>query len=203
MQLDLRPMEGRFVALEPLSAEHREGLAGVFLSDAEAWDVDSVEGCGGDFDAWWAEAEAEFVSGRRHLYVVRSLTDAAVLGTVSFFNPRPSAKVVELGAVLLTEAARRSPAQVEAFHLMLSHAFGCGAMRVEFLIDVRAARSRAIVEKLGASREGVLRRHKITAAGHVRDTAMFSIVDLDWPAIQARQQYQLSEAFVPALSRAA
>ena len=203
MQLDIRPLEGRFVRLEPLSPEHRAPLSAAFQADPEAWDVDSIDGCGGEFDAWWAEAEAAFIAGGRHVYVALSLRDAAVLGTISFLNPRPAGRVVELGAALLSERARREPAHLEAFHLMLAHAFVSGVMRLEFLIDVRAARSRALVEKLGASREGVLRRHKITPAGHVRDTAMFSIVDLDWPAIEARQRYQLSEAFVPAMARAA
>ena len=203
MQLDIRPLEGRFVRLEPLAPEHREALLALFETDAEAWDVNSVAGCGGDFDVWWTEAEGAFVAGARQVYVARSLRDAAVLGTVSFFNPRPAGRVVELGAVLLSAQARREPAQVEVFNLMLAHAFGCGAMRVEFLVDTRASRSRAAVEKLGAAREGVLRRHTITAAGQVRDTAVFSIVDLDWPAIEARQRYQLSEAFVPAMARAA
>lgn len=204
MPLDLRPLEGRFTALEPLAPEHRSPLAAVFETEAEAWDVDSIDGCGGDFDRWWAEAESAFVAGARHVYVIRSTRDAAVLGTLSFLNPRPATRVIELGAGLLSERARREPAQVEAFHLALGHAFACGVMRVEFLVDARAARSKAAVAKLGAAKEGVLRRHRITAGGQVRDTAVFSIVDLDWPAIAARQMYQLSEAFVPAvLARAA
>lgn len=203
MKLDMRPLDGRFVRLEPLSPEHREGLAAIFEANPEAWDVDSVDGCGGAFDVWWAETEAAFVSGARQVYVARRQWDGAVSGTLSFFNPRPAGRVVELGAVLLSEQAKREPAQVEVFHLLLAHAFSAGALRVEFLIDVRAAKSRARVEKLGASREGVLRRHKIDDAGRIRDTAMFSIVDLDWPAIQSRLQYQLSEAFVPAPRAAA
>jgi RimJ/RimL family protein N-acetyltransferase len=86
---------------------------------------------------------------------------------------------------------------VEAFHLLLGHVFAHDAMRVEFLIDVRAARSRAAAQKMGAVREGVLRRHRVTSTGQVRDTAVFSIVDLDWPAIQARQRLQLNVSFIP------
>jgi hypothetical protein len=43
----------------------------------------------------------------------------------------------------------------------------------------------------------VRRRHRVTGAGQIRDTAVFSIVDLDWPAIQSRQRLQLNVSFIP------
>ena len=50
--------------------------------------------------------------------------------------------------------------------------------------------------KLGATKEGVLRNHKITWTGHVRDTAVFSITDYEWPAVRQRLDFRLSEDFV-------
>jgi RimJ/RimL family protein N-acetyltransferase len=79
---------------------------------------------------------------------------------------------------------------------MLAHAFEAGAIRVEFVVDVRNARSQAAVEKLGATREGVLRNHKITWTGYVRDSAIFSITDYEWPAVRQRLDFRLSEDFV-------
>jgi RimJ/RimL family protein N-acetyltransferase len=61
---------------------------------------------------------------------------------------------------------------------------------------VRNARSQAAVGKLGAFKEGVLRNHKITWTGHVRDTAVFSITDYEWPGVRQRLDYRLSEDFV-------
>ncbi|MBC7668709.1 MAG: GNAT family N-acetyltransferase, partial [Gemmatimonadaceae bacterium] len=69
-------------------------------------------------------------------------------------------------------------------------------IRVEFMIDVRNSRSQAAVEKLGADKDGVLRNHKITWTGHVRDTAVFSITDADWPGVKQRLDYRLQESFV-------
>jgi hypothetical protein len=63
------------------------------------------------------------------------------------------------------------------------------------MVDVRNARSQAAVEKLGADKDGVLRNHKITWTGHVRDTAVFSITDADWPGVKQRLDYRLHGKF--------
>ena len=80
---------------------------------------------------------------------------------------------------------------------MLAHAFDGGlfdqaAVRVEIVTDARNLRSQGAIAKLGAVREGVLRRHKITWTGHVRDTVVYSITDLDWPAVRARLEARLA-----------
>jgi RimJ/RimL family protein N-acetyltransferase len=68
---------------------------------------------------------------------------------------------------------------------MLKHAFDSGAIRVQFRVDTRNIRSQAAVAGLGAVREGVLRRDRLTWTGYVRDTVYFSILDDEWPAVQA------------------
>ena len=194
---DTLVLEGRFVRLEPLAPGDRDGLAAIFEANPDEWDVDSVDGCGGHFNNWWEDAVRAMGQGERQVFTVRRRSGGAVVGTMSLLNARPATRAVEFGAALFDASFRAEPGYVEAFHLALDHVFAHDAMRVEFLIDVRAARSRAAVEKLGAVREGVLRRHRITPTGQVRDTAVFSIVDLDWPAIQARQRQQLSVSFIP------
>ena len=76
---------------------------------------------------------------------------------------------------------------------MLQHAFDSGIVRVEIITDGINARSQAAIAKLGAVREGVLRRHKITHTGRVRDTVMFAITDQDWPGVRARLDARLAE----------
>ena len=63
--------------------------------------------------------------------------------------------------------------------------------RVEYKTDVRNARSRAAILKLGATQEGIFRKHMIMADGHVRDLVYFSIVDTDWPAVKAGLEKRL------------
>ena len=66
-----------------------------------------------------------------------------------------------------------------------------GAVRVQFKVDTRNERSQAAVTKLGAVREGVLRRDRRTWTGHIRDTAVFSILDREWPEVRTRLEQRL------------
>jgi RimJ/RimL family protein N-acetyltransferase len=75
---------------------------------------------------------------------------------------------------------------------LLAYAFSRGAHRVEFMVDQINARSQAAVLKLGAVRDGVLRRNVVTWTGRVRDTGVFSITDIDWPAVQARLEARVA-----------
>ena len=59
-----------------------------------------------------------------------------------------------------------------------------GAVRVQFRVDTRNQRSQAAVSKLGAVREGVLRRDRLTWTGYIRDTVYFSILNSEWPAVR-------------------
>jgi RimJ/RimL family protein N-acetyltransferase len=102
---------------------------------------------------------------------------------------------LEIGITFIHPDVRSGPVNPESKRLMLTHAFDGGAIRVEFRVDERNSRSQAAVIKLGASQEGTLRRHMITWTGHVRDTAIFSIVDFDWPGVKQRLDFRLQEDF--------
>jgi hypothetical protein len=79
---------------------------------------------------------------------------------------------------------------------MLDRAFAAGAERVQFTVDARNARSQAAMSKLGAVKEGVLRRHLITWTGHVRDSVVFSITRDEWPQIRERLVRRVEDARV-------
>ncbi len=64
--------------------------------------------------------------------------------------------------------------------LMIDHAFAQGFWRTEFTIVTRNVRSIAAVEKMGAVREGTMRKNRVTWTGYVRDTALFSILKDEW-----------------------
>lgn len=196
MHLRAIPLDGRYVRLEPVTPELRDELRGAVDCDPEAWEIMSTNGCGEGFDDWWGALEAETARGERIAYAIRRLEDGKVVGTSSYLNMRPVHSGLEIGSTFLHPDARSGPVNPEVKRLMLTHAFEAGAIRVEFMVDVRNARSQAAVLKLGASKEGVLRNHKITWTGHVRDTAVFSITDYDWPGIKQRLDFRLSEDFV-------
>lgn len=80
---------------------------------------------------------------------------------------------------------------------MLDHAFSNGAARVQFRVDTRNQRSQAAVMKLGAVREGVLRRDRLTWTGYLRDTVYFSILDREWPEVRLRLESRLAAFAAP------
>ena len=196
--MNLRPkiLKGRYVRLEPITPEHKEEMRGAVDCDPEAWEIMSVNGCGEGFEDFWGALSGETERGERIGFAIRRLSDGKVVGTSSYLNIRRLHAGLEIGATFLHPDVRSGPVNPESKRLMLGHAFEAGAIRVEFMIDVRNSRSQAAVLKLGASEEGVLRSHKITWTGHVRDTAVFSITDYDWPAIRERLEFRLSETFV-------
>ena len=184
MRLEPAVLEGRFVRLEPFTAALGDEVRAALDCDAQAWELVSSSAQGEHFDAWWRSAEAEMAAGGRIPFAVRRLADKVVVGATSFMTFRPANGGVEIGSTFYRPDARGGPVNPECKRLMLAHAFEAGAMRVEVVTDARNLRSQAAIAKLGAVREGVLRRHKVTWTGHVRDTVMFAITDLDWPAVR-------------------
>ena len=195
MNLKGKLLKGRYVRLEPITPEHRDELKGAVDCDPEAWEIMSVNGCGEGFDDWWGALKGETERGERIGYAIRRLSDQRVVGTSSFLNIRRLHKGVEIGATFLHPDVRSGPVNPESKRLLLGQAFDAGAIRVEFMIDERNARSQAAVEKLGATREGTMRNHKITWTGHVRDTVVLSICDFDWPGVRDRLDFRLRERF--------
>jgi RimJ/RimL family protein N-acetyltransferase len=200
MNIKIRPLEGRYVRLEPITpkeaGELRAELKGAIDCDPDSWEIMSTNGCGEGFADWWGALKGETERGERIGYAIRRLSDNKVVGTSSFLNIRKLHKGLEVGSTFLHPDARSGPINPESKLLLLGHAFDAGAIRVEFMVDVRNARSQAAVEKLGADKDGVLRNHKITWTGHVRDTAVFSITDADWPGVKQRLDFRLTETFV-------
>ncbi len=184
-----RPLLGRFVRLEPYAPVLKEQLRAALDGDLDAWQVFSRAGFSEHFESWWSDFMASDAAGTAQNFAIRRLSDGRVVGTSSFLNLKPADRGVEIGATFLHPDARGVAVNPEAKRLMLTHAFDGGlfgepAHRVEIMVDLRNLRSQAAVAKLGAVREGVLRRHKVTWTGHLRDTVAFSITGEDWPGVR-------------------
>jgi RimJ/RimL family protein N-acetyltransferase len=185
MKLQPQVLTGRFVRLEPFTPALEPEVRAALDVDEEAWSIMSTSAMGPHFDSWWAKATADIESGRRFPFAVRRLDDGKVVGTTGLSEIRPAHRGLEIGGTFYRPEARSGPVNPECKRLLLAHAFAAGAVRVEIIVDTRNQRSQAAVLKLGAKREGVLRKHKVTWTGFVRDTAVFSIVDDEWPAVRA------------------
>jgi RimJ/RimL family protein N-acetyltransferase len=194
MRLHTVPLENRFVRLEPLTAG-LEGEVRVALDcDAASWDIMVAAAYGTHFEGWWGSALKAMAQGTRIAWAVRRLEDGAVVGTTSLYEIKPDYRRCEIGSTFYQSEARGGPVNPSCKRLLLGHAFDGGAVRVEILTDAINTGSQVAIRKLGARDEGLLRKHKITFKGRIRDTAQFAILDDDWPEVRARLDKRL-EAF--------
>ena len=185
MKLEAVPLENAFVRLEPFSEALREEVRATLDCDPDAWAGMVTAGYGPHFENWWTSALKAMSAGTRIAFAVRRLADGAVVGTSSLYEIRPDYRRCELGSTFYRPDARGGMVNPATKRLLLGHAFDHGAVKVEIIPDTRNAASAAAIRKLGARDEGVLRKHKITWTGHIRDTAQFSILDEDWPRVRA------------------
>jgi RimJ/RimL family protein N-acetyltransferase len=191
--LELEPavLAGKWVRLEPFAKRLKDEVRAALNQDSKAWAIMAASAFGDLFESWWETALKQKAKGDRIPYAIRRLADGAVVGTTSFLHVRPEHRGVEIGATFIVPDARRSAVNSEAKLLMLRHAFESGAVRVEFRVDTRNTVSQTAVERMGAKREGVLRRDRLTWTGFMRDTAVFSILDREWPAAKSRLEGRL------------
>ena len=192
MRLDAVPLENRFVRLEPLAPMLEDEVRAALDCDPASWDIMVAAAYGPYFDGWWHSALRAMAQGTRIAWAVRRLDDGAVVGTTSLYEIRPDYRRCEVGSTFYRPEARGGPVNPSCKRLLLGHAFDGGAVRVEILTDAINPGSQAAIRKLGARDEGVLRKHKITFKGRIRDTAQFAILDDDWPGVRARLDARLA-----------
>ena len=192
MDIGFHPLEGHFVRMEPLKPEHKEEIRAAIDCEPATWSIMLVNPVGSDFEEYWSASCGAPLSERMP-YAIRRLSDGQVVGTSTYFTASAKHGGVEIGATFLRPDVRASAVNPESKILMLSHAFDCGAVRVQFKVDSRNERSQAAVAKLGAVREGVLRRDMRTWTGHIRDTVVFSILDSEWPTVKLRLEQRLTK----------
>ncbi len=191
MKLSPIVLEDAFVRLEPFSEALKEEVRAALDCDADAWKGMVAAAYGAHFDDWWDAALRAMTAGSRIAYAVRRRSDGAVVGTTSLYEIRPEHRRCEVGSTFYRPEARGGPINPACKRLLLDYAFSNGAIRVEIITDALNAASQAAIRKLGATFEGVLRKHKITWTGRARDTAQFAILDEDWLEVRRRLDERL------------
>jgi RimJ/RimL family protein N-acetyltransferase len=179
-------LRGELVTLEPLAAEHFDGLltAGRPPQIWTWWSVDMSSEAA--FRAWFDAARSAQEQGTRAPFATLDTRTAAPLGSTSFMTLRPEHAGLEIGWTWLTPAAWNTGANAEAKLLMMRYAFEqLACQRVEFLTHARNERSRRALEALGAQFEGVRRDDRILHDGRRRSSAVYSVIDSEWPAVRS------------------
>jgi RimJ/RimL family protein N-acetyltransferase len=184
LKIEAVVLEDVFVRLEPLTPALKDEMRTGLDCDAPSWDIMVGAAYGPHFDGWWASAMNAMMAGSRVAWAVRRKSDGVLIGTTSLYEIRPEHRRCEIGSTFYRPEARGGAVNPACKRLLLAHAFAAGAIRVEILTDAVNAASGAAIRKLGARDEGILRKHKITFTGRIRDTAQFAILDEDWPSVR-------------------
>src|SRR6476661_9883701 len=187
------PLEGTFVRLDPVRADDAEGLHAVHSDPVVYTQGYVMASPPPDLAATRALVAAAMAAREvgRTAYTVR-LTGAGglgaagtVVGTTSLGDIDVVNERAHLGWTLYGSRWWGTAVNPECKLLLLGHAFDLGFGRVKIQTDAVNQRSQAAIAKLGATREGVLRRHTRRADGTFRDTVVFSILRDEWPAVRA------------------
>jgi N-acetyltransferase len=178
-------LTGARVELVLLRPEHATELLPVVMDpELWRWTLSHVESAA-DLDGYVAEAIQQYQRGQAVPFLIRERTGGRAVGSTRFCNIDTLHARAEIGFSWVAAAWQRTAVNTEAKYLLLRHAFeGAGVRRVEFRTDALNARSRAALARIGATEEGTLRQHMVTARGRVRDTVYFSILHSEWPRVK-------------------
>jgi RimJ/RimL family protein N-acetyltransferase len=176
-------LAGQLVRLEPLGRGHLDGLWAA-SRDPRTWQwLSVVQPQTREELAEWLD---EAIEGP-YLPFATVLAAGDVAGSTRYMNLHPEYLTVEIGWTWLAPSAWGTGANVEAKLLMLEQAFDrWGCRRVELKTDALNERSRGAMEALGATFEGVHRKHMLVRGAENRDTAWYSLLDDEWPAVRER-----------------
>lgn len=195
-------LEGRHARLVPLSPEHHDDLVDA-VCDGELWRL------------WYTaiptpDGMAAEIERRLGLHARGSMLPFAVIATegglagravgmTSYMNIEAANRRVEIGSTWYRQGVQRSGVNTSCKRALLSHAFDdLDCIAVEFRTHWFNQASRRGIERLGAKLDGVLRNHQINphpdAAGSLRDTCVYSIIDSEWPAVKAHLDHQLGKS---------
>jgi RimJ/RimL family protein N-acetyltransferase len=201
-------LQGRHVRLEPLDHHHVPRLAAASAGDKQLYRWSPVPQ-GEAEAAEYVETALRWKAADFALaFAIVRVSDDTVIGSTRFFaierwpwpeghafHNRPTPDGCEIGYTWLARSAIRTAANTEGKLLMLTHAFETWRVhRVCFHTDVRNARSRAALERIGGKFEGILRAHRMAADYIPRDSARFSIVAAEWPEAKQKLMQMLDRA---------
>lgn len=185
-------IEGQYVVLEPLTAEHVPALIEA-VKDGEHWklwfaNVPSPE----KMQQYVNDAIAQMFLGDI-AYAVRAKSTNQIVGTTRYYGVDGLNRRALIGYTWYSNAARGTLVNTECKYLLLKQLFDrFEAIAVEFRTHIGNTVSRRAIERLGANQDGILRNHQILKDGSVRDTVVYSIIDSEWPEIKQKLLKKLS-----------
>jgi RimJ/RimL family protein N-acetyltransferase len=205
MKSDNFVLDGRHVRLEPMHHGHVDGLVAAAAADPSLYEWSPIAQGKDEAVQYVNTALTWRDSGAAVPFAILRKNDGAVIGSTRFWNiehwawpkghpshGRATPDVCEIGYTWLTQSAIRTAANTESKLLMLSYAFETWqVLRVCLHADALNQRSRNAIERIGAQFEGILRAHRMAADFIPRDSARYSIIAAEWPAIKQKLSARL------------
>ena len=195
-------IEGARVTLEPLSLQHLDDLT-VAGADEAIWRwLPSAHHLPGSMAAFIKQALAAHERRSALPFATIDQITRKAVGSTRYHHVEVEHRRLEIGVTWIGTAFQRSHINTEAKLLQLWYAFEVlKCRRVELKADVDNQKSRTAILRLGATQEGIFRKHMLYADGRNRDNAYFSIIDDDWPRVRERLETKLGYAVAPAIAQ--
>jgi len=190
MKLAAAILERGAVRLEPFEEHHRVGLAAVAEADTEIFRHIPFPVATQGYSGWFEYLRADQAAGRSIPHAV--LWNGEIIGQSCYLNIRPREAGVEIGSTWYARAAQGGIVNPSCKLLLIGNAFEQGAERVELKTDALNQHSRNAMLKMGATFEGIHRKHMRRADGSLRDTAWFSVIRDEWPSVKAGLEARLA-----------
>lgn len=188
MKIEPIILTGRYARLEPLRMEHAAALYKASREDPDLW-------------KYMFARQPRTVAEMEHLvaatlqsqeagsilpFAIIDLASGSAVGETRYMNIMLQDHGLEIGSTWLAPSVQRTGINTECKYLLLSHAFErLGAIRVQLKTHHLNLRSQRAIERIGATREGILRNHIIMPDGSYRHSVYYSIIESEWPQVKA------------------
>ena len=187
-------LSGSHVEVEPLTHQHendlREAAADGELHRLWYTMIPAPDGVSAEIDRRLGLQE----QGSMLPFAILNKQTGQAVGMTTYMNIDAANRRLEIGSTWYRKSVQRSPLNTECKWLLLQHAFEkIDCIAVEFRTHYVNVQSRRAIERLGAKLDGVLRSHMIMANGSLRDTAVYSIIASEWPAVKANLEWLLEK----------
>jgi len=185
MEIDIAKLSGNRVYLEFLSPAHREAIRPLAKNEV-IWEFNKMlpgdDSYDAAYDSYFDAALDKNGLGGQQTFVIKQTDDNSIIGMTRFYEISPKEKTVLIGYTWYIPAVWGKVYNKECKLLLLEYAFeNMKFNRVELRVAHQNVRSQKAVEKIGAVKEGILRKHGYRNDGSIRHTVVYSIIDDEWP----------------------
>ncbi len=190
-------LTGSIVRLEPLSEAHVPDLA-VVCQDEAIWKFLPYGNINTEAKMYELVKMllARAAQGTDLPFAVILLESNQPIGCSRYLEIREDHRALEIGGTWFGREYQRSGVNTECKYLLIKHAFETlDCIRVQFKTDARNQRSQKSLERIGAVKEGILRKQMIVSDGYIRDSIYYSIIDSEWPSVKANLEEKLKRTY--------